>query len=103
MMSQGVSPDVEEALANTTRHSAATIDHTEVHIDLSKNNNAPVITTGSLDVPGVKVDIILDFLKRTQMVCSNERPTFTVSYHNVYNNSDRSDSIGKRWETLFLT
>lgn len=48
-------PDVEAGLEGEKRSSAATIEHTEIHVDVTKHHhNDPVITTGKNDAPGVK-------------------------------------------------
>lgn len=57
MMNEDIAQtEIEAGIQDEKRNSAATIEHTEVHVDLSKtNNNDPVITTGTTDTPGVKV------------------------------------------------
>lgn len=56
MMNEDVAqPDVEAGLQEDQRTSAATIEHTEIRVDVSKHQNDPVITTGKNDAPGVKV------------------------------------------------
>ena len=53
-------PEVREAVANGGggRNSAATIDHTEVHVDLARKpheaNNQTTINTGKSGDPGVR-------------------------------------------------
>lgn len=49
-------PEVVEALSNGQRNSAATIEHTEVHIDVGQGhtNTHPVISTGKSGEPEVR-------------------------------------------------
>ncbi|KAL4226230.1 hypothetical protein ACF0H5_014214 [Mactra antiquata] len=56
MMSEDISqPEVEGTLPSENRNSAATIDHTEVHIDVTKKTDGPaVITSSNAETPGVK-------------------------------------------------